>query len=378
MIPPASHVFEPDITDMTMIFELRAEGLNTRRRPLVSAVLAVRNEERHIQVVLKSLLQQETSNYDLEMIIVDGDSSDATQEIVERIATEDSRVTLAINEQKKTPYAFNLGIQIAQGDYICILGAHTTYAKNYIATCLEELKLHGAGGCSGRAVVRPGGGGLQSRLVAWTLAHPFGSSTGSTRTRGAGFADTIPYPIFLKSTLLEVGGYDTQLHRNQDNDLSQKLRAHGYKLYITDKTSCEYFVSPNLVSLSRYAFKTGFWNIISFRRNPSCMAVRHFVPGAFVVILFLSVLTFLFSKNTSGALRLWLLSPLLLLGTIYGITSIAAACHVSLRENSVGALLLPIVFFLLHVSYGVGTLSAIASNARPPSSELSRGRDVAE
>jgi succinoglycan biosynthesis protein ExoA len=363
---------------MTMISELRAEGLNTRRRPLVSAVLAVRNEERHIQVVLKSLLQQETSNFDLEIIIVDGDSSDATQEIVERIATEDSRVKLAINEQKKTPYAFNLGIQIAQGDYICILGAHTTYAKNYIATCLEELKLHGAGGCSGRAVVRPGGGGLQSRLVAWTLAHPFGSSTGSTRTRGAGFADTIPYPIFLKSTLLEVGVYDTQLHRNQDNDLSQKLRAHGYKLYITDKTSCEYFASPNLVSLSRYAFKTGFWNIISFRRNPSCMAVRHFVPGAFVVILFLSVLTFLFSTNTSGALRLWFLSPLLLLGAIYGIASIAAACHVSLRENSVGALLLPIVFFLLHVSYGVGTLSAIASNARPPSFELSYGRDVAE
>jgi glycosyltransferase involved in cell wall biosynthesis len=366
------------MTDMTMISELQAEGMNSRRRPLVSAVLAVRNEECHIQAVLKSLLHQETSNFELEIIIVDGDSSDATQEIVERIATGDSRVKLAINKQKKTPYAFNLGIQIAQGEYICILGAHTTYAKDYIATCLEELKLQGAGGCSGREVVRPGGGGLQAQLVAWTLAHPFGTSTGSMRTRGAGFADTIPYPIFLKSTLLEVGGYDTQLHRNQDNDLSQKLRARGYKLYITDKTSCEYCVSPNLVSLSRYALKTGFWNIISFRRNPSSMAMRHFVPGAFVVVLFLSLLLFLFSTDTTGDLRLWLRSPLLLLGAIYGTASIAAACHVSLREKSVGALLLPIIFLLLHVSYGVGTLSAIVSNARPPSSELSHDRDVAE
>ena len=262
--------------------------MTTRGYPLVSAVLAVRNEERYIEAALTSLLKQETSDWELEIIVVDGDSSDRTQEIVKRMASEDSRVKLAINKQRKTPYAFNLGIQEARGMYISIHGAHTTYAQDYIATCLEELRIHDAAGCSGREVTRPGGDGLQARLVAWTLAHPFGTSTGSMRTRGAGFADTIPYPLFLKSTLLEVGGYDTQLHRNQDNDLSQRLRARGYKLYITDKTSCEYFVSPDLVSLASYALKNGFWNVISFKLNPASMSTRHFVPGAFVAALLLS------------------------------------------------------------------------------------------
>jgi cellulose synthase/poly-beta-1,6-N-acetylglucosamine synthase-like glycosyltransferase len=351
--------------------------MTTRDLPLVSAVVAVLNEERHIEAALTSLLKQETLDWELEIIIVDGDSSDRTQEIVRRIASEDSRVKLIINKQRKTPYAFNLGIQEARGIYISIHGAHTIYAKDYIATCLEELRIHDAGGCSGREVTRPGREGLQAQLVAWTLAHPFGTSTGSMRTRGAGFADTIPYPIFLKSTLLEVGGYDTQLHRNQDNDLSQRLRARGYKLYITDKTSCEYFVSPDLVSLTSYALKNGFWNVISFKLNPASMSTRHFVPGAFVVALLLSLLLLFSSMGITTGAQLWLRTPILMLGTIYGAATIAAACHVAVRERSAGALLMPIAFLLLHVSYGVGTVVAILSNARRPTSELRQPHEIA-
>ena len=246
-----------------------------------------------------------------------------------------------------------------------ILRTHQT-----ISPCLDELKLHGAAGCSGRLVIRPGGEGPQAQLVAWALGHPFGTSARSTRAREAGFADTIPYPLFLKSTLIEIGGYDTQLHRNQDNDLSQRLRARGHRLYITGKTSCEYFVSPDLVSLAKYAFRYGFWNIISFKANPACMSMRRFVPGAFVAALLLSILMFLISMGVSPQPQLWLQGPFFLLGVIYGAASIGAACHVALSKRAVGALLIPIVFLLLHVSYGIGTLSAIVSNAHRPSSKL--------
>lgn len=361
---------------MDIISEPPTGTINRGDYPLVSAVMAVRNEERHIETALQSLLQQRTPGWELEIIVVDGDSSDRTQEIVKRIASGDSRIKLEINQQRKTPYAFNLGIKSAQGEYICILGAHTTYARDYIATCLEELKVHGADGCSGSLITRPAGDTLQARLVAWALAHPFGTSGRSMRTRGAGFADTIPYPIFLKSTLLEVGGYDTRLHRNQDNDLSQRLRARGYKLYMTDRTSCEYFVNPDLISLVRYAFKNGFWNIVSFKVNPASMSIRHFVPGAFVAALLLGLLMLLFSMRTALPAQLWLRGPILLLGAIYGFVSIGVTCHIALRERAAEALLMPVPFFLLHVSYGAGTLSAIMSNASHPSSELRQPSEV--
>ena len=351
---------------MNTITKSQTAEISPIDHPLVSAIMAVRNERRHIENAIESLQRQQTSGWEIEIIVVDGNSSDGTDDLVKRIAGRDSRVKLVINELKKTPYAFNLGIQRARGEYICILGAHTTYAQDYIATCLEELKLHGAAGCSGRLITRPGGNGLQARLVAWTLAHPFGTSARSMRTRRPGFADTIPYPVFLKSAVLDVGAYNTQLHRNQDNDLNQRLGARGYKLYITDKTTCEYFVSPNLVSLATYAFNNGFWNIISFKMNPDSMSLRHFVPGAFVAVLLISFLMLLYSVTIHT--QLWLLAPVLLLAAIYGVASIAVSCHIAFRERSVEALLMPITFFLLHVSYGAGTLSAVMSNARSPSS----------
>jgi len=367
---------EPD--RMTIISEPQIEETDTGHRPLVSAILAVHNEERHIEAVLKSLLLQETASFDLEIIILDGESSDATREIVRRIASDDTRVTLVVNHQRKTPYAFNLGIQQAKGEYVCIFGAHTIYPANYIAICLEELKIRGAVGCSGVVITRPDGDGIESRLVAWALSHPFGTSSRSMRTRGAGFSDIVPYAIFLKSALVEVGGYETHLHRNQDLDLNQKLRARGYKLYVTDRTACEYFVSSSLSSLAKYTFKNGYWNIISLRMNPGSMAVRHFVPGAFVVALFLSLMASMLSLSAKGDAGLWLRSPLFLLTAVYGIGSIAAACGVSLREKSTEPLLLPIVFLLLHISYGGGTLSALVTNANVPSSDRVPGLKVAK
>jgi succinoglycan biosynthesis protein ExoA len=352
--------------------------MNSTGRQLVSAVLAVRNEQRYIEASLRSLLQQQTPNFDLEIIVVDGESTDATRAIVERIALNDSRIRLAINKRMKTPYAFNLGIQLARGEYICICGAHSVYSENYISVCLQELQNHSAVGCSGREIVRPGEDGLQAKIVAWVLAHPFGTSTGSMRTRGAGFADTIPYPVFRKSALIEVGGYDSRLHRNQDNDLSQKLRARGYTLYMTDRTSCEYFVIPNLWSLTKYSFRTGFWNVLSFKNNPASMSMRHFVPGLFVMALILSILMFLSAPGVTGDAQ-WLLStPVKILMIAYGTFCIVGACHVLIREKCAGALLMPLAFVLLHVAYGIGILSAIASNARSVSSGSSAELETAE
>ena len=348
-----------------MVSQISNPTINKSSPPLVSAIMAVRNEERYIERALTSLLQQKTSGWDIEVIVVDGNSIDTTGEIVRRIAREDPRVKLASNMHGKTPYAFNIGIEKSRGEYVCILGAHNRYAENYIATCLEELELHSAAGCSGKVITRPGGDSLQAHLVAWTLAHPFGSSSGSMRTRSAGFADSIPYPLFRKSTLLNIGVYNTVLHRNQDNDLNQRLRARGHKLYITDKTFCEYFVISDLRSLARYAFKSGYWNIISFKVNPESMSLRHFIPGAFVLVLILNLIMVGYSIVTHT--HPWMATPFILLVTVYVLVSIVASCHTACRVLSLGPLLMPIPLFLLHVFYGAGNLAAIVGNARSPS-----------
>src|SRR5690349_10332363 len=174
--------------------------------PLVSVILAVFNEAGHITECMTSLLEQETRGFDLEILAVDGGSTDGTKDYLERIASIDSRVRVLRNEQRRAPFAFNLGLREARGEYVCIFGAHSVYAKNYISVCLNELFARGVVGCGGRLLTQPSANTLSAGLVALALGHPFGSSRKSIRTRSEGFS-TAAFMVIRKSPLIEVGGY---------------------------------------------------------------------------------------------------------------------------------------------------------------------------
>jgi succinoglycan biosynthesis protein ExoA len=335
-------------------------------RPLVSVILAVRNEAKFIRAAVESLLKQESEDFDLEILVVDGMSSDGTSAIVAELMQTDPRIRLVINERQKTPYAFNLGLKEARGEYVCIFGAHTSYRRDYISVCLDELKKHDAVGCSGRIDTRAADGSAGARLVSWSLSHWFGSSTRSVRTQPEGYRDTVPYPVIRKEALLAAGGYDEQLHRNQDNDMNQKLLAHGYRLYLTAKTECQYFVKPTVRSLLEYALHTGYWNVISFRQNRAAMKLRHFVPFIFLLALIVALAAFLAAPVVSVGFQEWLMAPILVVLLSHLLIGLAAGIQVAFREKSLVALLLPFVFLSFHLSYGLGTLWAILSDARAP------------
>ena len=335
-------------------------------RPLVSVIVAVRNEANLIRATVESLLKQECRNFDLEILVVDGMSSDRTAAIVADLIQSDPRIRLVINQRQKTPFAFNLGLKEAKGEYVCIFGAHTSYRADYIAVCLNELNKYGAVGCSGQISTRAADGSVGARLVAWSLSHWFGSSTRSVRTQPSGFRDTVPYPVIKKDALLATGGYDEQLHRNQDNDMNQKLLARGYRLYLTNKTECHYFVKPTVQSLLEYAVHTGYWNIISFRKNHAAMRLRHFVPFAFVLALLFASATLLAAAFVSAGQEKWMCAPILILLLSHFAVGFLAGVQVAWREKSLLAMLLPLVFVSFHVCYGVGTLWAILRNAHAP------------
>jgi succinoglycan biosynthesis protein ExoA len=335
-------------------------------RPLVSVILAIFNEARSIEKCITSLLGQETPDFDLEILALDGDSQDGTREILDRISATERRVRVVTNKKRKTPFAFNLGLQHAKGKYVCIFGAHTQYQKNYIAVCLRELIAHEAAGCGGRVITQPANGTLQARLVTWAVGHPFGSSRKSFRTQSEGFVDTVNYPVMLRKALIEVGGYDKELTRNQDNDTNQKLRAKGYKLFCTWKTQCFYHPQGAVADLLTYASRNGYWNVITLKKNRASMAAHHFIPFLFLMGLLTTLLL-----AVAGVLlpppyhRVALLPFVALIGLHLGV-GLTAAVQVAVQERSWAALWLPLIFLSFHVAYGYGTLSGFVTNAQPP------------
>jgi succinoglycan biosynthesis protein ExoA len=342
----------------------------SRPRPLVSVILAVYNEAAYIERVVHSILRQSCPAFDLEVLAIDGKSTDGTFEVLKRIAESTPSVRLLVNERRRIPFAFNIGLAQARCEYICIFGSHTVYDENYISTCLNELESRAAIGCGGRVLTTAANATLQARLVAACLGSRFGSSSKSFRTSLEGYADTINYPVYRRSALISVGGYDEQLYRNEDNDINQRLRARGHRLYLTWKTSCRYFVQPTIPSLLIYAWNNGYWNGISVKKNASALALRHFVPGMFVLTCLLFSLLAAAHPHMPATYRSWAALPITFLLCIYFGVALLVSSVVCIRRKWSPALLLPFVFFSFHVAYGSGTMWAFVCNARSPEARL--------
>lgn len=89
------------------------------RAPKISVILPAYNAEETVAVALRSLLCQTWKN--LEIIVVDDCSRDATRDIVEAFAAEDQRVKLIQHSRNQGAYgARNTGLEHARGDFITI------------------------------------------------------------------------------------------------------------------------------------------------------------------------------------------------------------------------------------------------------------------
>ena len=100
---------------------------------LISFIIPTFNSEKYIEECILSIINQ---NYDnIEIIIVDGKSSDKTLEVLNQF---DNQITKIISEKDDGLYfAINKGISIAKGDIIKILSSDDLLTENSISTIIE-------------------------------------------------------------------------------------------------------------------------------------------------------------------------------------------------------------------------------------------------
>ena len=333
--------------------------------PIVSVVVPVLNERAHIDSLVDSLLAQDIEGA-LELLLVDGGSTDGTVERGNELASlersADRTIRVLKNPHKRTPFAFNLGIQQATGEFVAILGAHAVYEASYLRICVDDIsaatpKRVAAGGVI-KTVAKDKS--LGARLVVDVLSSRFASSGSSFRTQTAGPVDNIPFPVVRRSDFDRVGPYNEALLRNQDNEMNSRLLSDGVELRITDRTSATYFPVPSPRRLFQYARRNGWWNAKTVALGLGGMRVRHLIPtaflGAFLVLPLLAV------QN-----------PILRAIGLLGATGIAVHLVVgaisTLRTKGVTRgkerILIPPLILAFHLSYGFGTASYLVQSKEP-------------
>lgn len=81
--------------------------------PLVSILLPARNEAQHLPTAIRSLQRQTLDNW--ELVVVDDGSTDATPEILQSFADQDSRITILKQSAEGLVAALNHGLRACRG-----------------------------------------------------------------------------------------------------------------------------------------------------------------------------------------------------------------------------------------------------------------------
>jgi succinoglycan biosynthesis protein ExoA len=319
----------------------------------VAVVIPCRNEAAFIRPVIASLLASSHRRDRLEVVFVDGMSTDGTREVLAEAAREHAFIRVIDNPRQSTPVAMNLGIRATTADIIVRLDAHSEYPRDYISSCVRLLLSSGpkVGGAGGRIVPLPNGGSPWARAVAFVTAHRFGVGGARFRTSWRpGLVDTVPGGTFRRA-VLEVGLYDERLTRNQDNELAARLQKAGYSIAFDPAIHVYYRNQASLAGLARQAFLNSLWNVYTLMLHPYTWKWRRFVPMSFVV--YLSALAAAGLLRAPGvaiaALPLGLYAALLAVFSIEG------------GRDGGGPPRVAATFLSYHLSYGVGSLVGVAS-----------------
>jgi glycosyltransferase involved in cell wall biosynthesis len=322
----------------------------------ISIVIAARNEAAHVRNLLSSVLAQEPlDGASMEVLVADGMSDDGTRAILEEYA---GRVRIIDNPGRIVSTGLNAAIAASTGDVILRMDAHTEYAPDYVRRCVEALMSTGADNAGGPARTRSTG--WLPRAIAAAYHSRF--ACGGARFHDAGYegyVDTVPYGCWRRSTFTRLGGFDETLVRNQDDEFNLRLTRSGGRIWQSPSIVSWYHPRDTLGGLFRQYFQYGYWKVAVIRKHRLPASVRHLVPALFVganlAFPWACAAALLSGWPVAWPAALW--TGMLLL---YAAANCAASVAAAKRWGWSLAPVLPLVFAVFHVSYGLGFLLSSA------------------
>lgn len=323
---------------------------NSTSTPIATIIVPCRNERKHIDEFLRGLLAQEPirgEESDWEAIVADGLSDDGTRERIDEVSLSDSRLRRIDNPAKTVSTGLNLAIGAARGSVIIRMDVHTEYASDYVKQCVLTLEATGAANVGGPA--RTKAEGYWQRANASAYHSPF--SVGGARFHNVDYEgplDTVVYGCWLKSTLEQVGGFDEELVRNQDDELNFRLTQAGLTLWQTPKIQSWYHPRASISALFQQYKQYGYWKVRVIQKHRRPASLRHLGPSIFVLGGGLGWL----------ACLVWPILWLVYGGawTLYFILSALFSLKAASRDGWDLLPVLPLMFLTYHISYGWGFL----------------------
>lgn len=292
--------------------------------PLISVVLPARNEAKHIERCVRAVLAQDYPN--LELVVINDGSTDATPEILARLAAEDDRVIVVHNHVLPRGWtgknhAVHVGATQARGEWLLFIDADISLHPGALSAAWRAADADGAKMLSlwARQELQTFWERVaQPVIVGMSHAHDPYQHVSCLKHPMVAYANG-QFILIEKRTYWRIGGHavirDEVL---EDQVLSRRLKHANYRLLMMDGTQ--------VLSTRMYSSLAEIWegwsknNFLALRRNlwlvlGAAIGVYFVAISPFVMAVAIPLAGFKFSSLIFDPLLVNFLSMMVVLAT---------------------------------------------------------------
>lgn len=313
-------------------------------RKLVTVLLVVYNEAKSIDDALQSVKDQTYGTNNLELIVVDGGSTDGTIDKVSDFLESNKScfygTYLLDNPGRILASGWNIGVRAASGDYVVRFDGHSKIYPEYIIEGVDILENDAQVGAVG-GWLNHVGEGFFGEVVGCFYSSKLGAGGAVFRKKPESVVkgDTAVFAIYRKDQMIKAGLFDEKLARNQDIDFHKRFKAQGMSFATSPAMKIDYEVRASFSGLLKKAYGDGCW----IPRSNGVKA-RHYAPLVF--LCFLSIALMLGSAYFSAFI---------------GLYSLLLISWFLLKDRFAFSYsgVLPVVTFMYHAAYGLGIVRGL-------------------
>lgn len=230
----------------------------------ISVVIPSYNRKDLLKKCLLSLFDQNFDKNRYEIIVVDDGSKDETSLIVGKLIKK-SPVKLTYLRQKNSGAASarNNGVKKAKGEILSFTDDDCIVDKNWLKTIYVTFQQNpNIVACAGEVKLHP------TDFIQTDSESQFSDPFSPSCPASNNFA-------ILTATFLKIGGFDSDLYVNEDNDIFIRLLKRGFTIYVNESMKINHTSRTDLIDLFRQNFHYGVEDAVVFKKNfPDKLVIR--------------------------------------------------------------------------------------------------------
>jgi cellulose synthase/poly-beta-1,6-N-acetylglucosamine synthase-like glycosyltransferase len=212
--------------------------------PGLSIIVPTFNSESTIDECLRSILELDYPKQLLEVIVIDGGSTDSTTERAKAYPVK------LVYSQLNPPAAYNLVLKNIENGIIGLIDSDAKVEKQWLRKLVKHLDDPKAAGASG-TVETWNSDKLVPRVIGYELSYRY-RRLPNTVERVA----TMNL-LLKKKVTMEIGGFDEALPTQYDTDIGARLAEAGYRIAFDPEAICYHFHRPTLRTFFKQQYKYG-------------------------------------------------------------------------------------------------------------------------